>query len=57
MQLIILGAIYLVIGLINDFVYSTLAHYLGRLLGKKVSKFVILFGGIFLIFSGIVVIK
>ncbi len=56
LQFFILGTLYLVVGLINDFTYATFAHYLGKLLGQKISRMAIIFGGGFLILSGILIV-
>ena len=50
-QIIILGAIYLGIGLINDFLYSFFASHIRSLLGKKSGRWMALIGGIAMILS------
>lgn len=55
-QVALLGGIYLVIGLVNDFTYSTFAFYVGKLLGENASYVAAKIGGLAMIISAILVL-
>jgi threonine/homoserine/homoserine lactone efflux protein len=56
MQISILGAIYLGIGLVNDILYSFFASHISSLLGEKAEKWIALTGGIAMILSALLIL-
>ena len=55
-QVSILGTIFLLIGLINDFLYSFFASHISSLFGEKFEKWIALIGGIAMILSAILIL-
>ncbi|WP_165212633.1 LysE family translocator [Streptococcus tangpeifui] len=55
-QVIILSVTYLVIGLVNDFLYSFFASHIGKLLGQHSEKWINGIGGLAMVLSAIIVI-
>lgn len=56
LQTIILSLTYLIVGLINDYLYSFFASNIGNVLGKHSEKWIAYIGGIAMILSAIIVV-
>ena len=56
LQMLILGATYLIVGLINDYLYSFFASHIGQLLGKQSDKWLAILGGLAMIISALLVL-
>lgn len=56
MQILVLSTTYLIVGLINDFLYSFFASHIGKLLGQHSEKWIHRIGGIAMIVTAILVL-